>query len=197
MPNANPRCGIAPVAADIGGSQSTSWLARTARLYPRAGGAARVAPTDPALCVATDFARDEPRTIACDRCIDDALREMECADASALLVVQADLVIGLITARGIEEGRPGELFEQLRSLALREMEVQDIMVPWDRVATLEWTAVCEARAGDIEGYFRNTRTSHVLLVEQVEDYGSCVRGLISRNRVEREMGRTLWPEGQR
>ena len=190
MPNANPSSAIA-LAEGVGGSYSAPWRARAARLYPRAAAVARVAPSDPAIRVATDFARDEPRTITRDRRIEDALREMECSNVGALLVAQDALVIGLITSYDIEGRRPLEFLRNSLCLARREIEVQHMMTPWDRLSTLEWTAVCTATASHIERYFRNTRASHVMLVEQLEYLGPCVRGLISRRRVEREMGRAL------
>ena len=65
----------------------------------------RIALTDPAVRVVTDFMLEQPLTVAEDRLIDEALREMIVAGVRAL-VVHGDLVTGLITSYDIQGERP-------------------------------------------------------------------------------------------
>lgn len=192
MPHAVPSSPIASASEEvIGPYSSPRRRTRFARLWPRTSSEGRVTPDDSALRVITDFTREQPWTITPDRSVDDALREMVCAGVRALLVVQDDLAIGLITSSDIEGPHPFELLRGSSCRACGEVEVRRIMTPWDRLETLEWNAACAARAGQIEEYFRNSRATHVMLVEHAEHLAPYVRGLISRNRIEREMGRPL------
>lgn len=161
------------------------------RLWPRASALPRVTPADPATRIVTDFAHHCPLTITEDRSIDDALREMVCAGVRALIVVRQELVIGLISSCDIEGRRPVELLRSVPGLGRGEIAVGHIMTPWERIPTLEWQSVCAARVRQIEAYFRNTGAMHVLLAERWDDGGSFVRGLLSRRRLERELGRQL------
>ena len=181
MPHADLSSSIPPAAGEVDGPYCSS-LRRTpsVRLYSRADAVVRVAPDDPGVCIVTDFAREEPWTITPNRSIGDALLEMVCGGTCALLVVQDDVVIGLITSCDIEGPRPLQVLRALRCRARREIKVHDMMTPWDQLATLEWKAVCAARAGQIEHYFRNNRDSHVMVVQEMGHRGPQVRGLISR-----------------
>lgn len=160
------------------------------RLWPRASVLPRVSPADPATRIVTDFAHHRPLTVTEDRSIDDALREMVCADVRALFVVRQELVIGLISAYDIEGRRPLEFLRSSQGLKRGEIEVGHIMTPWDAIPKLDWQSVCAARVRQIEGFFRNTGAMHVVVVEQWAD-GPFVRGLLSRKRLERELGRQL------
>lgn len=158
------------------------------RLWPRGSALPRVTPGDPATRIVTDFAHHQPLTVTEDRSVDDALREMVCADVGTLFVVRQELVIGLISSYDIEGGRPLEFLRSSRGIVRGEIEVGHIMTPWDDVPKLDWQSVCAARVRQIEAYFRNSGAMHVVLVEQWED-GPFVRGLLSRKRLERELGR--------
>ncbi len=151
----------------------------------------RVAPNDPAVRLVTDFSREEPRTIPPDRTLDDALREMVCTGVRALLVVEDELVSGLITSYDIEGRRPLEFIRSSHHLVRGEIAIGHIMTPWRSLSTLDWKTVCAANAGQMEEYFRSTHATHVVLVEEVCHVGPCVRGVISRRRIEREMARTI------
>lgn len=159
------------------------------RLWPRASALPRVTLADPATRVVTDFAHQRPLTVTEDRSIDDALREMVCAGVRALIVVREELVIGLISSYDIEGRRPLEVLRSSPGLGRAEITVGHIMTPWERIPTLDWQSVCAARVRQIEAYLRNTGAMHVVLVERWEDGGSFVRGLLSRTRLERELGR--------
>lgn len=182
---ANPSEVVADSYPPSGGHSSVP------RLWPRASALPRVTPADPATRIVTDFAHHRPLTVTEDRSIDDALREMACAGIRALLVVRQELVVGLISSYDIEGRRPLELLRSSPGTGRGEIAVGHVMTPWDRIPTLDWQSVCAARVRQIEAYFRNTGAMHVVLVERWGDGGPFVRGLLSRKRLERELGRQL------
>jgi CBS domain-containing protein len=66
----------------------------------------RIALSDPAVRVVTDFMLEQPLTVAEDRPIDEALREMIVAGVRALVVVHGNVVTGLVTSYDIQGERP-------------------------------------------------------------------------------------------
>ncbi len=158
-----------------------------AKLWPR-GPAPSVAPDDPAMLIITDFAREQVWTASEERSIDDALCDMMCAGVRALLVMRDDVVTGLITSYDIEGRRPPEYLQADASGPPAVIQVGHIMTPWDLVPTLEWRSVCALRVRQLEEWAGNTRATHALIVEQ-RDSLVLVRGLLSRTRLERAVGR--------
>jgi CBS domain-containing protein len=160
----------------------------TARVRPPRDPEAPLALTDPALAVVTDFTWQRPATVREDCTIDDGLREMMLAGVRALLVVRDDVVTGLITSYDIQGERTLQ-FLYLSGFAGRdEIEVRHIMTPWERVATLDWQTVRAARVHTVVEFLQATSATHVVIVEHAERDGVFVRGLISRARLERQLG---------
>lgn len=163
--------------------------ARKAR-PPRAA-EARLALTDPAVGVVTDFIWEQPITVRRELSIDDALREMIRAGVRALLVVRDEVVTGLITSYDIQGERPLQFLTESGYRRHDEIEVGHIMTPWERVATLDWGALGRARVADLVAFFRTTAATHVVVEEHVDQGGPVVRGLISRTRLERQLGHSI------
>ena len=151
----------------------------------------RIALTDPAVRVVTDFTWEQPVTIAGDYAIDDALREMMIAGVRALLVVHGDVVLGLITAYDIQGERPLQFLCASNYTRHDEIEVGDIMTPWRRVPTLDWQLVRRARVLELASFFKTTLATHAVIVEHGEQGGTFVRGLTSRARLERRLGHSI------
>jgi CBS domain-containing protein len=151
----------------------------------------RLALTDPALHVVTDFAWEAPVSVPEGLSIDDALREMIRAGVRALLVVQDDRVTGLITSYDIQGERPLQFLRQSGYRRHDEIEVGHIMTPWERVPTLDWQALGRARVADLAAFFKSTTATHVVMVEHTDQGRSAVRGLISRRRLERQLGQSI------
>lgn len=151
---------------------------------------ARALSTQPASQVMTDFMRDLPVTVAADRFIDDALRDMIVAGVRALLVVRADRVVGLITSYDIQGERPLQFLASAGFSRHDEIAVSHIMTPWAEVPKLDLAWVADARVADVDGYFQGTFASHVAVVERGHDGKETVRGLFSRTHIERQLVRT-------
>jgi CBS domain-containing protein len=164
---------------------------RPARLPSAQMAEAHVALTDPAMSVVTDFTWVRPATVTEDRAIDDALREMMLTGVRALLVVRDDVVTGLITSYDIQGERPMQFLYVSGFAGRAEIEVRHIMTPWDRVPTLDWHAIREARVHTVVEFVRALHATHVAIVEHAEHHGVFVRGLISRARLERQLGYSM------
>ena len=151
----------------------------------------RLTLTDPAVHVATDFISEPPVTVLEELSIDDALREMIRAGVRALLVVRDEVVTGLITSYDIQGERPLQFLTESGYRRHDEIEVGHIMTPWERVPTLDWQALRRARVADVAAFFRRTAATHVVMVEQRDQEASAVRGLLSRTRLERQLGHSI------
>lgn len=157
----------------------------------RAQSPERVALTEPAERVMTDFTWKAPVTIAVDRFIDDALREMMIAGVRALLVMRGEVVVGLITSYDIQGDRPLQFQNGSGFTSHRDIEVGHIMTPWEAVSTLDVPWVSLATVRDVVERFQRRGDSHFLVVEYVEQGGAFVRGMFSRMEVQRQLGTTI------
>jgi hypothetical protein len=150
----------------------------------------RIVPTDRAMQVVTDFTWEQPVTIAIDRTTDDALRETTVAGVHALLVMQADIVTGLITYFDIQafDASPAARAGTARH---EHIEVIEIMTPWERVVTFDWYMVGAAQVAELVTLFECTSATHAVMVEHGEQGGTFVRGIASRARLERQLGHSI------
>jgi signal-transduction protein with cAMP-binding, CBS, and nucleotidyltransferase domain len=155
---------------------------------PAAAEKRRVLLSDPATLVMTDFTREPPATVTEDSSIDDALEDMVVAGVHALLVMRADLVSGLITSYDIQGDRPLILLMAPSHRRPDQISVGEIMTPWDQVPKLDWSQVNAARVFELARDFRRTRATHLVVVENLEHKGVFVRALISRRRLNRQLG---------
>jgi hypothetical protein len=156
---------------------------------PKAAEGRQLAFSDPAAHVITDFTREHPITVTEDRPIDDALRDMMTAGIRALLVVRGDIVTGLITSYDIQGERPLQFLQDSSYTRHDEIEVGHIMTPWDLVPKVNWSWLEVAHVRDVASLLSGTGVTHMLVLENTGDDGAFVRGLISRNRLNRQLGR--------
>lgn len=161
------------------------------RRRQRSKPARRVAPTDAATRILTDFTWDAPVTVAADRFIDDALHDMIAAGVRALLVMQGEVVVGLITSYDIQGERPLQFLDASGFARHSDIEVGHIMTAWDRVPTIDLPWVSSASVADVVERFRRKRSSHFMVVEYPEQGGAFVRGMFSRAEVERQLGHEI------
>jgi hypothetical protein len=62
---------------------------------------------------------------------------------------------------------------------------------WAPAPKLDWLSVCAARLYDVAKAFKSSCATHLILVEQVEHNTAFVRGLLSRKRLERQLGHSI------
>jgi hypothetical protein len=170
--------------AYLNGSVATYSTTPRAR---RSAEEARVALADPAVRVVTDFTWERPLTIAEERPIHEGLREMILAGVHSLLVMQGDVVTGLITSYDIRGERLVQFLRYGNYIRHDQIEVRQIMTPWNQVPTLDWHAVLEGRVANLIEFFRSTRATHAVIVEYADQGAAFVRGLISKTRLEHQL----------
>lgn len=161
------------------------------RRRQRSESARRIALTDSAARILTDFTWDAPVTVAADRFIDDALRDMIAAGVRALLVMRGEVVVGLITSYDIQGERPLQFLDASGFARHSDIEVGHIMTPWDMVPTVDLPWASSASVADVVARFQRKRGSHFMVVEYPEQGGAFVRGMFSRAEVERQLGQEI------
>jgi CBS domain containing-hemolysin-like protein len=158
-----------------------------ARRRQRSQSPKRVALTDPAAKVMTDFTWDTPVTAPVDRFIDDALRDMMVAGVRALLVMRGEVVVGLITSYDIQGERPLQFLNGSGLTRHGEIEVGHIMTAWNEVSAVDLPWVSSATVAEVAERFRRKGDSHFVVVEYADQGGAFVRGMISRAELERRL----------
>ena len=160
-----------------------SWLSRAATLP-----SVRLA--DPARLLMTDFHQESPCTVSEHHTIDEALRDMIRLSVRALLVIRDERLSGLITSYDIQDERPLQFLQQSTFIRHEEIEVGHIMTPWSDLRALAWPMVEHARVWNLVKAFEHSEATHLLVIETAPDRSERVRGLISRSRLVRQLGKS-------
>lgn len=147
--------------------------------------------SDSAVRVMTDFAASPAFTVSADCGIDDALDEMFRRGVRALLVLgeDDDAVIGLVTSYDIQGERTQQRLEADPTRRREEVTVREILTPCGECPSLEWQWVESARIDDVLDIFRSTGAPYLIVLEA--SHGSTsglLRGILSRTRIERQLG---------
>lgn len=140
---------------------------------------------DPAVRLVTDFTRQQPAIVLEHVSIDSALEHMKASGVRALIVLRDEVVVGLITSYDIQGERAARFQQSANNLRHQDVEVGDIMSPWDQVPVLEWRWLMRAHVSDVTAVFRQFNGSHVVVVEHPRTGETFVRGVISRTRLPR------------
>jgi DeoR family transcriptional regulator, catabolite repression regulator len=178
--------------AFLDGSASPEPAAQAvARRRRRSEPVRRIALTDSAASVMTDFTWDMPVTVAVDRFVDDALSDMIVAGVRALIVMRGEVIVGLITSYDIQGERPLQFLNASGFSRHGEIEVGHIMTPWDEVQTIDVPWVSSASVADVVERFRRKRESHFVVVEYADQGGAFVRGMFSRAEIGRKLGQKV------
>lgn len=172
---------LAPRAAP--GTPPCSWLSRAATLPS-------VQLADPARVLMTDFHQESPCTVSEHRTIDEALRDMIRLSVRALLVIRDERLRGLITSYDIQGERPLQFLQQSTCTRHEEIEVGHIMTPWSELRVFAWPTIERARVWSLVKAFEDSDATHLLVIETTPDRCERVRGLISRSRLARQLGKS-------
>jgi CBS domain-containing protein len=149
-----------------------------------------VRPSDSATRVMTDFAASPAFTIGADRGIDDALDEMFRRGVRALVVLdEEDAVVGLVTSYDIQGERAQRCLAGQPDRRREELKVREILTPCGEWTTIDWHEAQAARIEDVLEIFRSTDAPYLLVLEaSTETAPGLLRGIISRTRLERQLG---------
>lgn len=146
----------------------------------------------PAVEVMTDFRRVKPVTVRPDVSIDAALEKMKRVGVRLLLVInEQEEIIGLITARDIQDVRPVQLVQETRT-PHSSIRVQAIMTPQGEIIGLNLLSVRNALVGHVVETLRQLERQHVLVLDVDEvTKEQKVRGLFSTSQIERQLGESI------
>lgn len=158
----------------------------------------RLAPEAPALEAMTDFAVECPVVVAPERHIDDALQDMKLFGVRALVVLEDGSVRGLISAYDILGERPIQFLSSPNCTGnpcrRADIHVADVMTPLEDLPVLNFTWVRGATLRDVRTVFSATVHMHLLVLQgDVKSNAQVARGLFSRTRLDRHLGRLSAP----
>ena len=141
---------------------------------------------DPAISVMTDFKEVVPVTIEPHFRIDTALRKMKVAGVRLLLVPDVDdNIIGIITAADILGDLSLKKGQELE-MPHRDLHVDMIMTPLERMLAVDMVTVRDARVGHIISTLRNHERQHMLVVEiDRMTHQHMIRGLFSTSHISK------------
>jgi len=149
--------------------------------------------TDPAVRAMTDFRHDAAPMVGEELELELALDEMFRLGTRAFLVVSEGVVTGLISA---EQAQPAQQGVQRRTadgagtvpLGTLGLKVADVMTPAAKVPAVDWQVVEEAQVRDLVDIFEGSGARHLVVLENENSQLASVRGLIHRERLERQLG---------
>lgn len=151
----------------------------------------RLATTSPASNLMTDFQRERPIISSPERHIDAALKDMIIEGVRALLVVEDNAVLGLITAADVLGPRAVQFLQNplCRSSPCRheDVSVADIMTPWAELQMLEYDWVAAHTCAELAAAFARTEATHLIVIEGLPPAPTVLRGLLSRTRLARQL----------
>ena len=146
-----------------------------------------LSPGDPAILAITDFTREHPVTVDAERQIDDALSDMIILGVRALLVLEEQHIVGLITSYDIQGERPIQFLQSSNYRHHRDVRVADIMTPWDALTAIDWESIQSMSAGELLKILEEAHLTHVLVVEIAGRNSCIIRALVSRARLVRQL----------
>jgi CBS domain-containing protein len=143
-------------------------------------------PADPALQAMSDFLDDPPRTIAEDAGLEEVVDHMFRLGVRVFLVVRDRSVIGLITAEDADAARSAQKSNGGGARALRAV---DVMTPAPEVPAIDWQTLQDSRICDLIEIFEGSGVRYLVVLQNETASWSTVRGLIHRQRLERQLRR--------
>lgn len=150
--------------------------------------APQVTMSSSALCVMTDFRKVPVATIGPDATLNQATGEMIARGVRLLIVVEADQVLGLITARDTQGERPIQIVRE-RGVRHETLRVRDLMAPLESMDLLDLGRVMHAEVGDIVATLKNWGRQHALVGERDPATGVMrIRGIFSATQIGRQLG---------
>ena len=143
-------------------------------------------PADPAVRAMSDFLDDPPRTIAEDAGLEEVVDQMFRLGVRAFLVVRDRSVIGLITAEDADTARRARKRFGATAPDLRAI---DVMTPAPEVPAIDWQTLQDSRICDLIEIFEGSGVRYLVVLQTETANWSTVRGLIHRQRLERQLRR--------
>ena len=134
----------------------------------------------------SDFLDDPPRTIAEDAGLEEVVDQMFRLGVRAFLVVRDRSVIGLITAEDADTARRARKRFGATAPDLRAI---DVMTPAPEVPAIDWQTLQDSRICDLIEIFEGSGVRYLVVLQTETASWSTVRGLIHRQRLDRQLKR--------
>jgi hypothetical protein len=147
-------------------------------------------PEDPALALLTDLTHSACVVASHRDSLESTLHVMMRAGVRMVFVSGADgLLAGVVTADLLQGERP-VLHASNHHVAHKDLTVADLMIPINHWAVLDLPQVRTARLGDIVATMQEHGLRY-LLVTQLKDGQTTLRGLFSATRLEQALGKAI------
>jgi CBS-domain-containing membrane protein len=144
----------------------------------------------PAYSVMTDLTRVEAVTIGPHESLFHANRRMITRGVRLLMVVDNDnQVMGLVTTTDINSEKP-LLAVKEKSTNYDALQVDDIMIHYDKLEVLCWRDVANARVGNIAETLKRVGRRHAIVVDGEKD-AQIIRGIFSSSQLARATGEEI------
>jgi hypothetical protein len=163
--------------------------------YPAYAPVLRV--NDPATRAMTDFRQDAAPMVSEEVDLERALDEMFRVGTRAFLVLRESVVTGLLSAEQVQIAQ-GTAVNSRRSGTVNgavlpaafpvTLRVADIMTPAAQAPAVDWQVVEESLVRDLVDIFEGSGALHLLVLENENAQLAAVRGIIHRERLERQLG---------
>jgi CBS domain-containing protein len=134
----------------------------------------------------SDFLDDPPRTIAEDAGLEEVVDLMFRLGVRVFLVVRDRSVIGLITAEDADAARRAH---KRSGGTAHEPRAVDVMTPAAEVPAIDWQTLQDSRISDLIEIFEGSGVRYLVVLQTETASWSTVRGLIQRQRLERQLRR--------
>lgn len=143
---------------------------------------------DPASAVMTDLKKVSAVTIAEKAPIEAANARMKHRGVRLLLVVDdEDNVVGLITSTDTHGAKPIQHIQK-HGGAYRDILVQDIMTPQDKLEVICMDDINRYRVGNVVATLKQAGRSHALVVDRHDTQKKqVIRGIISASQIARQL----------
>jgi|APHig6443717817_1056837.scaffolds.fasta_scaffold69275_2 CBS domain containing-hemolysin-like protein len=151
----------------------------------------RVAPTDAARSVMTDFRERSAISVSEDSTIDTALLHMKHTGVRSAFVLdrEGQQVLGLVTAYDIQGEKPLRFLQSVgwmeRGASRGHVLAREIMEPIEQWQVVDIAEVERADVTMILDAFRRCGRTHIAVVERRDDGGEHLRGLFSYAKITR------------
>lgn len=140
---------------------------------------------DPAVSALLDFEHESVLTVTQDMDLESALDAMFRLGMRIFLVVCGPAVVGVLTLQ--EARRAWAAPNYPAAPATGALRVSDVMVPCAGAPSVDWKQLQQWSLGDVSEIFAGSETHYLMVLEDDLASVSRLRGLIARERVERQL----------
>jgi predicted transcriptional regulator len=139
---------------------------------------------DPAASIMVDLQRDSVLTVTEEVYVQVVLDVMFRLGIRLLPVVRENALVGVLSLQDAQQPNPNRSTVAKAACRLR---VSDVMVPSALVPVIEWQTLQQCSVGDLAEIFTGSAAQYLVVLEDETPKLSRVRGLIARERLERQL----------